>query len=76
MDPLLRYVQEDAAHDLATAAENLAYTIELLTAAHTMATATSDPAAGELLAAIAKMTAVRDSLHDHAATLAAAGLPR
>jgi len=37
MDPLLLLVHEDAAHELAGAATNLAHTIELLSAAQAMA---------------------------------------
>ncbi|MGK5683112.1 hypothetical protein [Actinoplanes sp. URMC 104] len=73
MDPLLLLLQEDAAHELAAAATNLAVTVELLSAAHAVAAGSGDPGAAELLAAIDAMTAVRDSLHGHAATLSNAG---
>ena len=73
MDPLLLLLQEDAAHDLAAAATNLAVTVELLNATHTVAASTGDLAAAELLTAIDTMSAIRDNLHEHAATLANAG---
>ncbi|MGK5680209.1 hypothetical protein [Actinoplanes sp. URMC 104] len=73
MDPLLLLMQEDAAQELAAAAMNLAVTVELLGAAHAVAAKSGGQGAAELLAAIDAMTAVRDSLHGHAATLSNAG---
>jgi hypothetical protein len=70
IDPLLSCVQQDAAYELATAATNMAVTVELLAAAHAVTVGTGDLAAGDLLAVIETMSTVRDSLHGHAATLA------
>ncbi|MGK5681669.1 hypothetical protein [Actinoplanes sp. URMC 104] len=73
MDPLLSYLQQDVAQELAGAATSLAVMVQLLGAAHAAAVAGGDPGAAELLTAVETMAAVRDSLHDHAAVLATAG---